>query len=386
MHTATTYSGIGLMSGTSHDGVDIAACTFAETQSGWQWQIAAAETYPYDDSWRGRLLALVNGTAADLAKADADYGHYLGMLLRRFTLEHDVHPQYIASHGHTVLHAPHQHYTYQLGSGEVMVTHLNAPLVTNFRVRDVALGGQGAPLVPFAEWHLFTESSLFLNLGGIANLSVFNRSGRRDLFAEKTWLRPGWQHLGYDVCAAAQVLDALAQQHDPSMQYDANGAVARGGHLVPGLLAELAALDFYALTPPRSLGREWVLSTLLPLLHAYPASAADKLHTYTVHIAQQVAAELMRLGVSGGMMRVTGGGAHNAFLMQQLTEALDQVDVTLAATDELLINYKEALAFAFLGLHALLGRPNVLHAATGARTAAVAGSVHLPTEFGKALL
>jgi anhydro-N-acetylmuramic acid kinase len=384
-----SYVGVGLMSGTSHDGVDLACVRFTRASGNngdnWQYRIIGAETVPYDEEWRARLLGLTGASAEVLAKTQTDYGHYLGMLLRRFILQQEAEVQFACSHGHTIFHQPDKHFTLQIGPGETIISHLNCPLVTDLRTRDVALGGQGAPLVPFGEQQLFAGTGLFINLGGIANLSVFRQHAHGN-FAERTWLKPGWQYLAYDVCACNQVLNELARRHNPAAAYDDGGNIARGGSLLPDLLAQLSALNFYTLVPPRSLGREWVLGEVMPMINAHGGTAQNKLHTFTHHVAQQLAQELDRFGLQSGQALVTGGGAHNTFLMELIRAVLAARGITLLPATPQVIDYKEALIFAFLGLCTLLRIPNVLNAATGARQAVVAGSIHLPQGYGQALL
>lgn len=376
------------MSGTSHDGVDLAACRFTLDPAGtWHYGIEVAETIPYAPDWRARLLALPSAPAEELAKTHTDLGHLLGLHVRQFCLQHDLQPQFVASHGHTIFHQPWRHFTHQIGCGETMVTHLTCPLVSDFRPRDVANGGQGAPLVPFSQYQLFPQAGLFLNIGGIANLSVFaSRAGLDSSKQYDVWQKPGWQHLAYDLCAANLVLNHLAYQYDNRLTYDAAGAVAVSGELEPRLLLDLQALDFYHNHPPRSLGREYALSHIFPLLDASGATLPDQLHTYVHHIVWVLGQELDRFGIRDTQLLVTGGGAHNAFLMQVLDEMLAGRGITRIDPEPLLVDYAEALHFAFLGLCTLLRIPNVLYQATGARQSSILGAVHLPEGYGRVLV
>lgn len=369
------------MSGTSLDGNDLCAVRFSLHGGSWAYQVLAAHTYPYPDEWHDRLegLAASSTTAFELAKAHVDYGHYLGLLLRRFCIEAGVTPQFVALHGHTVFHRPWQQVTWQVGCGETVASYLTVPVVANFRARDVALGGEGAPLVPLGEWHLFPDTGLFLNLGGVANVSIFRERLPSGDFDEKSWLRPGWHYLAYDLCGCNLILNTLAQRYDTRLAYDPEGSVAAAGELSADLLAQLEGIGFYHQVPPRSLGTELLAAEVWPVLDAHPAPLPDKLHTWCHHLAAHLAAELGHLGIGHTPLRVTGGGAHNRFLMACLREALAPLGVTVAENPPLLTDYKEALVFAFLGLRRLLGQPTVLPGATGARVAESTGSVHLPT-------
>ena len=353
------FVGVGMMSGTSLDGLDLAAVEFVYENERWTARILAAETVEYDAAWRQRLSAPPPG-AEEYAKLNVDYGHWQGMHCRRFILLNGLKPDFAAAHGHTVFHRPHRHFTAQIGDGETTATHLPCAFVTGFRNKDVALGGEGAPLVPFGETALFPEYSAFLNLGGIANLTLVGVEG----FAHR-------RHLAaFDVCACNLALNALAARMD--MAYDKDGETAASGRLLPEVLESLENLAFYRLPAPRSLGREWVEAEIFPLL-SENLPPQDLMHTVCVHIAERVAAEYERYGRPGNGVMTTGGGAFHKFLIRMLSEKIPVV-----LPDKLWIEYKEAALFAFLGLMRLLGRPNVLHAGTGARKAAVSGSVHYP--------
>lgn len=368
------------MSGTSLDGLDIAAVRFSPVE-GWpdapEWEILAADTQPYNEEWTRRLAGLRGASGYDLAKTDADYGHLLGMAVRQFCIKNDLKPDFAASHGHTAFHQPHRHFTLQIGSGETLASHLDCPSVTNFRARDVALGGQGAPLAPGGELALFPEYRCFLNLGGIANLSFLQREDEPEIEIPG-WKKPGWRHLAYDITFCNQVLNELARRADPELAYDDGGALARGGSLVPRIYEALEAQPFYQLYPPRSLGREWIEDEILPALDAPDEPPEDLLHTCVRHIARRIAAEFERFGLRGHEVMVTGGGAFNTFLMECLAEELAPLGVTAPSVGKELVMYKEAVIFAYLGLLALAGKANNLRGATGAREAAVCGAIHRP--------
>lgn len=372
------HTGIGLMSGSSLDGLDVALCLFHYQPNGsWVYDVLAAETLPFGPEWAQRLQALPTATAEELAHTHSAFGHWLGMQVRQFCVAHQAQPQWVASHGHTVFHQPHRMFTFQAGCPEALASHLpGVPVVANLRARDVALGGQGAPLVPFAEWHLFPQHALFLNLGGIANLSVLPRTPQqRAQLAQATWQGRQPQYLGWDVCGANQLLNALARTHNPSWAYDPSGQVAASGQPVPPLLHELLALPYAHLPPPKSLGNEDVRHTELHLLLQHPAPTSHRLHTAVEYIALRVAQELGRTGIGHTPLLVTGGGAHNAYLMQRLAQHLAPLGIVPECPSPLLVDYKEAVAFAFLGLHTLLRLPNTLPGATGARHTVSGGTV-----------
>ncbi|KAI0213460.1 Anhydro-N-acetylmuramic acid kinase [Lamellibrachia satsuma] len=372
-----SYIGIGVMSGSSLDGVDICCVEFTGDvlTDIWSHRIIKATTVSYPPSWIEKLRNASNYSGLDLVKLNVDYGHYVGKLVQSFINERKLKVNFVAAHGHTIFHQPQHGFTFQIGDGETMATHLFCPLVVNFRNKDVALSGQGAPLVPAGERYLFNDYDLCLNLGGIANVSICER--------------------GFDVSPCNMLLNHLAQQHDSSMEYDADGLLARRGSVRVDLLAELDALPFYEHRPPKSLGREWFDENVLPILaRRKDVGTEDQLRTCTEHVARQTARAIDRElkpagcvlnGVSAGheqplSLLLTGGGAMNVFLVERLQEALKEchVDVNVTEIDADTINFKEAIVFSFLGLRCLLGLVNVRRDTTGATRDSVSGSIHLP--------
>jgi anhydro-N-acetylmuramic acid kinase len=379
-----SFSGIGLMSGSSLDGIDLVFCHFTpkintdqSPNPHWDWRIEHADTIPYPTEWRQRLQSVFELTAFDYAKLNIDLGHYFGLILRQFIVKNELSPQFVASHGHTAFHQPDKHFTAQIGDGETMSSYLDCPLVSNFRNKDVAMGGEGAPLVPMGEQALFQPASLFLNLGGIANLSIIQRPPDQ-VFAITSWKRNMQTHLGYDICSCNQVLNSLCQASNPSLLYDPEGALARSGQLNGPLFDQLMTVDFYDLVPPRSLGREWTDAIILPLIQAAQIPLADALHTYIHHIAFVISQEFRKFRIRNTPIMVTGGGAHNVFLMEVLEQQLKMQGIHIIPSPPQLIDYKEALIFAYLGLQTLLGLPNNMPDATGAKKAICCGSIHQP--------
>ncbi len=368
---------VGLMSGSSLDGLDLTAVRLHFDAEGTSYELVTAATEAWSPEWQARLAALSEASAADYAKTHVDFAHACGLALRRFLVGQGLQPDVVASHGHTVFHQPHRHFTAQIGCGQTLATYADCPVVTDFRPRDVAEGGEGAPLVPFGELHLFPAYRLFLNLGGIANLSILQREGAPTLNLMSRLRHPP-RYLACDLCPLNQLFNALARRHDPNLAYDPEGTIARSGRVLPELLAALDALPFYALLPPRSLGREWVENEVWPLIEAAKATPADLLRTCVEHAVGQIAAECQRQGLHNEALLVTGGGAHNAFLIESLSEQLALRGLRVDVPETQLVDYKEALVFAFLGACTLRGQPNHLPDATGARRAAVLGAVHLP--------
>jgi anhydro-N-acetylmuramic acid kinase len=348
------YKAIGLMSGTSLDGVDAAACEFWLDNGKWNFLIHAAHTFPYLDEWHLRLSALHQADALTFARTNAEYGHFLGKLTRDFMHNTGFTPLLIASHGHTVFHQPSEGFTCQAGAGSAIAAETGLPVVSDFRSLDVALGGQGAPLVPIGDRLLFGEYDACLNLGGFANISMEHEN----------------QRIAFDICPVNFVLNQLANLL--GMPYDRNGDQARKGNNDHGLLQNLNDLEYYTLPFPKSLGREWVETNIIPLLSGCPANTPSLLRTFTEHIAIQVNHAL--IGRRPQKVLVTGGGANNLFLLEQIIKSGPHRWIK---PDDDITDFKEALIFAFLGILRFKGEINVLHTSTGSRMDHCGGSINI---------
>lgn len=356
-----TFRGIGLMSGTSLDGVDLAYCSFSENQDGsWNHEFLKTGTVPYSNEWRERLMNVQKTSAEIYAQTDSEYGALLGSIVKNFITTHQIEPDFVASHGHTIFHQPERQFTAQIGDGETMAANLPCPLVTNFRSRDLALGGQGAPLVPFGEKLLFPNASLFLNLGGFSNITADGKA--------------------YDVSPCNLPLNQIAREYDPKLEYDPNGDLARAGRCDKSLLEKLNALSYYSEPPPKSLGREWLEEHFFPILNEEKQlSPKDLLCTLNHHIASQIGRAVEDSALRNTEILITGGGFKNTFLAELLETELKKFGITFhPENNDQLIEYKEALIFAFLGLHTLLGRANILPSTTGSIRSSVSGSIHFP--------
>lgn len=343
------YQMIGLMSGTSVDGLDVAFCRFGARN---KFELVAAKTYPYPNELRQRLQTAMTLSAVELAALDAELGLYFGKtvndFLKKFKLKK---PDAIASHGHTVFHDPLKNYSVQIGKGSHIAAVTNVPVVCDFRSTDVALGGQGAPLVPIGDEMLFSQYDYCLNLGGIANVS-FKSKGKR---------------IAYDISPCNLPVNMLMKKF--GKEFDKDGQLGRSGKIIPGLLDALNQLKFYSQRPPRSLGREWVEREVMPLLNQND-STTDVLRTYYEHIAIQIANQFKTKNSS---VLVTGGGAYNTFLMQLIHQ---KSKVTIVTPEPSLIEFKEALIFAFLGYLRLNEKNNALKSVTGAKRDSVGGAIY----------
>lgn len=341
---------IGLMSGTSLDGLDICLAKFAEKDGAWQYEIECAETVSYPQEWIDGLLNAEKTSGEELQQFHSAYGKYLGECVSAFLAKHGLKkPEFVASHGHTIFHQPQIGYTFQAGAGASLRDACGIPVVCDFRTLDVALGGQGAPLVPIGDALLFRNYEYCLNLGGFANIS-FDAAGKR---------------LAYDICAVNYVLNRLAMRLNKP--YDENGAFAASGKLIPQIFEKLNALPYFKKSPPKSIGREWVEETIFPLMES--EKTEDLLRTFTEHVAEQISTNV----TGKGKMLVTGGGAHNAFLISLLKQ---KCNAEIILPDAETIGFKEALIFGFLGVLRWENRINTLSSVTGARQDSSGGTVY----------
>ncbi len=345
---------LGLMSGTSLDGIDLALCDISEHG----YKIMAAKTVPYLAEWKQRLSALEKATAYEYALANVELGHLFGRTINRF-LEGKERPEAIASHGHTIFHQPQLQLTTQIGDGDAIAAETGLPVVSNFRNLDVALGGQGAPLVPIGDEMLFGKYDACLNLGGIANIS-YRQNGMR---------------VAYDICPCNMALNRLAAIL--GHPYDDGGTNARSGEVHTCLLHDLDALDYYASEGPKSLGKEWLVDQFWPLVKGFLGLAPslshtrDALATVTSHIAIQIARVVERQQIK--TLLVTGGGAWNSYLLEIMGKYCPETQITVP--DPLIVNYKEALIFALLGYLRLTEKVNTLASVTGAKCDSIGGNI-----------
>lgn len=354
------------MSGTSLDGLDVAYVEIngKETLS---YRLIAAETMPYTDEWVARLSTLENASAFDYALAHVQLGHYFGQKVVEFREKHPGDVDLIASHGHTVFHQPHLGLTTQIGDGDAIAAETGLPVAFNFRTLDVALGGQGAPLVPIGDRLLFGEYDMCLNLGGIANIS----------FESDPWQVPSSRRLAYDVCPCNMALNTLSGR--VGQKYDRDGQMAREGSVDGALLARMDALPYYRQEYPKTLGKEWLVSQFLPLLQG---EVPTLLATTVAHIARQIAAAVSSANAqrvskepspANSRMLVTGGGAFNTYLVERMQALLPQCRIVVPSSD--VVSYKEAIIFALLGYLRVTGQPNTLASVTGARRDSIGGNL-----------
>ena len=336
----TSYSAIGLMSGTSLDGLDICYVKFSKSEN-WNFEILAAETISYDENWKLKLQNTPKLSTEDLLALDKEFGFFLGEKTQEFILKQNISElDVIASHGHTVFHQPHRKFTLQIGDGRAIKIITNKTVVYDFRSQDVLMGGNGAPLVPIGDELLFSEFDACLNLGGFSNIS----------------LKKNEERIAFDISPVNVVLNFFAEKLGKN--YDENGDFAKNGNINLAILEQLNALDFYKKQHPKSLGIEFVNAEIFPLLKA--ETPENVLATFTEHIAIQISKVFNENQLK--KVLVTGGGAFNAYLIEKLKE---KTTSEIIIPDEKIINFKEALIFALMGVLRLNNEVNVLCSATG---------------------
>jgi anhydro-N-acetylmuramic acid kinase len=346
MKKQNSFKVIGLMSGTSLDGLDVAFCVFKKTEKGWTYQIEKAITLRYSKSWSTKLATAHTLRSEDLLALDADYGRFLGKSVTDFTTQHSLKPDFIASHGHTIFHQPSRGFTYQLGNGNALYSIAGIPVVYDFRSLDVLLGGEGAPLVPAGDKFLFQEYDVCLNLGGIANLSADVKK----------------QRMAFDICYCNMSLNYLAAK--VGKEFDKGGAMASEGEVNQSLLKKFNKLYSSLHKKRPSLGRELFEKQIQPLLDQDDIPLADRLCTSVESAAFEIMRSLLPEKKTATIL-CTGGGAFNSFLITRMLEYAGD-DASLILPEEDIIKFKEALVFAFLGVLRVRGEVNALKSVTKA--------------------
>ena len=352
------YSVLGLMSGTSCDGLDIASCLFKQKNGSWNYSIDHAATYPYPDGLQEILKNVISLSAYDLAKLDMELGGFFAEKVKSFKNEYQINNiDFIASHGHTVFHQPKEQLTLQIGNGQAIFENTQIPIINNFRVADVLKGGQGAPLVPAGDKILLSAYDFCLNLGGISNIS-FDKENERIAFDI------GPQNLG---------INLIAQKKGLTM--DKNGEIARKGRIQKELKDALDAFDYYHKPSPKSLGIEDLQDSFFPLLNKSIYSIEDTMHTLYHHLAEQISKIIKTHALKKAKVLATGGGAHNLFFIELLQQNAGE-DIQIIVPEKKLVDFKEALVFAFLGVLRVRKEVNVYRSVTGASQNSIAGVLY----------
>jgi anhydro-N-acetylmuramic acid kinase len=351
---AENYNVIGVMSGTSLDGIDLAHIQFKIEDKKWSFEIIESETIGYSLDWINSLKVAVNFSINELDDLNQKYTQLLAEIISDFIKKYNIENiDAVCSHGHTILHQPQKGFTLQIGNLPEISSLIHQTVVCDFRVQDVQLGGQGAPLVPIGDRILFPEYDYCMNLGGFSNVS-FEENGKR---------------IAFDISPVNTVLNFYANQL--GMDYDDKGSISRTGICNENLLNELNNLDFYQQKHPKSLGYEFVKETVLPIIESYKITVTDKLRTFSEHVALQIASALP---TKEGNLLMTGGGAYNDYLIERIQFYLPKMEIIIP--EKKILEFKEALIFALLGVLKLRGEINVLSSVTGAKIDHSTGNIY----------
>ena len=354
------YKILGLMSGTSLDGLDLCYCHITKDAGEWSFEIVETKSLSYSDEMQLELKDAIYLKANELLQFHNTYGTWLGKEAKQFIKDKKLDLDYIASHGHTTHHQPKHGLTFQIGSGQHLANESGCKVICDFRTNDVALGGQGAPLVPIGDQLFFGQYDFCLNLGGISNISL-EQKGRR---------------IAYDIGLANMILNYITRKID--LDYDKGGELARSGNINQPMLDRLNGLKYYILPHPKSIGYEWFVEEVVPIVDSTDDTTENLLHTAIHHICEKVGQQVNLNSVKkSNSLFVTGGGALNHFLIEVLQEKLDN-DTEIVATKKELIEFKEALVFALMGALRVAQETNVLKSVTGAKRDSSSGVVYLP--------
>ncbi|WP_353077311.1 anhydro-N-acetylmuramic acid kinase [Flavobacterium sp.] len=347
------YNVIGVMSGTSLDGVDLAHINFEINDGKWSYKIFECDTISYSNEMISKLKNGIHYSSSELSELNIEYTNLLGNIISEFIVKNNIsNLDAVCSHGHTILHQPQNGFTLQIGNLPEIAKITNQKVVCDFRVQDVLFGGQGAPLVPIGDKILFSEFDYCLNLGGFSNISFEENKER----------------IAFDISPVNTVLNFYANTF--GLEYDDKGKISESGNISLELFDELNTLEFYQKPYPKSLGFEFVQEIILPILENYPISTKDKMRTFTEHIAFQIGKILQ---TKTGKLLISGGGVYNDFLIDRIKNHLPKTEIIIP--DEKTIQYKEALIFALLGVLKLRNEINVLSSVTGAKQNHSSGEV-----------
>lgn len=356
MHSNNTKHILGIMSGSSLDGLDLALCSFSNQDGQIKWKLVHQAFYPLDESLKNKLS---KGTDLNLKEMYACEAHFCKIVADAvLAFEGFAEADLIASHGHTIVHLPNQNITVQLGNGGLISSLTNKDVVSDFRIQDVGLGGEGTPLVPIAERDLFPGYKYYLNLGGIANLST-NHLGR-------------WQ--AFDVGPFNQVLNHFSKKL--GQEYDDRGNLASMGKLADRCMVELNKEAFFSKLPPKSLDNNWIKNTWIPNIEGMGLRPIDVLHNYVNFMVNKIG-EVCKMEEEGAKLLLSGGGAKNDYFVRLLRAELEKKGIEVEMPTEIILDYKEAILMAYLGYLRAIEELNILKSVTAAKASVSAGAYYL---------
>ncbi len=346
---------LGVMSGTSLDGLDLALCEFDTIEETYSFRIIKANTIGYSQTLKDSLHNIKTASAENYFKFHSEFGAFIGDEINKFLIAHHLKAEAIASHGHTIFHQPQLRFSTQIGCGATIAAKTNLTTICDFRSLDVANSGQGAPLVPIGDKLLFGNYEACLNIGGIANISFDDQNKKR---------------IAYDVCEANMLLNYISEKL--GKPYDHGGEIAKLGSVNDDLINQLNHLDYYSQLGAKSIGREWFEHNILKVIEKNSLSPNDLLASSTEHIAHIIATDLNQHQVKSVL--ITGGGVYNSFLIEKIKS---KTKCELIIPNNELVNFKEALIFAFLGYLRLHKKTNTIKSVTGAIKDSIGGAVYI---------
>ena len=346
-----SYSVIGLMSGTSCDGLDIAHCIFSKVENEWQYELINFESVNYSKQMRKKLIQCSKLDSLSLKKLDNELGEFFSNSLMNFINHNKISADLISSHGHTVFHDIKLQLTHQIGNPLIIYKNNKIPVVYNFRELDVLFSGQGAPLVPYGERELFRDYDYCLNIGGIANISSLDINN----------------FYGYDICPANIILNYYARKLN--YDFDKNGELSSKGIFKKSLFEKLNDLNYYKEKYPKSLDLLYVEKKYFPHLKKYQPK--DVLKTFIEHLAYQINNSINK---SNSKVLLTGGGVFNNEILKKINK-YNKLDINYIVGNKKLIIFKEAIIFGYLGLLRYLNKKNVECSVTGAKTSTSSGLI-----------
>lgn len=351
---------IGLISGSSLDGLDLAICRFSGVANDQlKWELLAAKTVGFSESLSERLAKATSLSALELMALEVTFSEFCATVVNE--LKDTYHVDYIASHGHTVFHFPEKGFTHQIGKGSILAELTGIDTICDFRSNDIALGGQGAPVAPIVEQVLFGGYQYYLNLGGIANVSVHTDQGVYSL----------------DVCPCNQVLNAMVQEI--GLPYDDKGQLAERGQVHEALITKWSSLPYFALPFPKSMDNSWVRDTFMPIIQEFDLEREDVLATMVEFVGRQLArdiSDLPQIDAKSAQLMVTGGGGHNDHLIQVIERHLLMQNIQVHLPDTQIVDSKEAILMALMGYLRVSDQPNVIATVTGATTNSYGGGIY----------
>lgn len=351
-----TKYGIGLMSGSSLDGIDLAYVKFTTLPDGYTYDLIATACIPYTSEWITFLKTYTDSEINIIFEKDQALGRLFGTVINGFLKENNITDiDFIANHGHTLYHNPTAYTTVQIGNGSQIAALTGITTIDQLRLKDVALGGQGAPIVPIMDLNLLSAYTYCLNIGGIANITINDPK----------------HPIAFDICAANQILNYFAQK--VGMEYDKNGALAQSGRVDWELVHQHhEQTPFLNQLPPKSLDNTYSKNIIAALEQL---SVIDALATACAHIAFEIKTSLTSLHCKNGTILLTGGGAKNSFLTALIQTELQALNIEVVIPEEQMIDYKEAIAMAFIGYLRLENKKNVLHQISGAQESSINGCI-----------